>query len=88
MTDAKSIARAMRDKSRTLGKSHALLSGMSEEEWQPLAEAALGAFEPHISKPVPREPTDKMLDQGLVYLAGADRDALKAAWRVMYDMVA
>jgi hypothetical protein len=42
--------------------------------------------EPHIAKPVPREPTDKMLDQGLVYLPNADRDALKAAWRVMYDV--
>jgi hypothetical protein len=33
-----------------------------------------------------REPTDKMIEQGLVYLPGASPDALRAAWRIMFDM--
>jgi len=34
----------------------------------------------------PREPTEKMVEQGLVYLPGIDADQLRAAWRIMWDM--
>lgn len=61
--------------------------------WMPLPAAPQPREEDHIPDVrnmvhslAQREPSDKMIEQGLVYLPGISPDALRAAWRIMVDM--
>jgi hypothetical protein len=46
---------------------------------------SLAASLPFTDRIVPREPSDSMIDQGLAYLPGVDRETLRSAWRIMVD---
>lgn len=85
MNDTKRLARAMRDRSRTLGRSHMARASLlvSEEEWLPIAAVAFTGEADHIAGMVPREPSEHMIEQGSAY--GVDPETAKAVWRSMYD---
>ncbi len=92
MTVAREIAFAMREKSRTLGKTHALFAGMSESEWLPLAEAALAALgidQPYLRKVVDRDPTEEQVREGVMFAMfnglGHEPAVIAELWAVMFD---